>query len=58
MKRLVVVPPYVTRLKIRDIRSATRRKAAAADAKVVDLRAYAGRNVLRFPLVGGPLPAA
>ncbi|WP_165781583.1 hypothetical protein [Streptosporangium minutum] len=57
MKRLVVVPPYVARLKIRDIRSATRRRAAA-DAKVVDLRAYTGRNILRFPLASGPTPAA
>lgn len=57
MKRLVVVPPYVARFKIRDIRSATRRKTAA-DTKVVDLRAYTGRNILRFPLAGGPTPAA
>ncbi|MEU7989860.1 hypothetical protein AB0B56_33860 [Streptosporangium canum] len=57
MKRLVVVPPYVARLKIRDIRSATRRRTAA-DAKVVDLRAYTGRNILRFPLTSGPTPAA
>ncbi|MEV8632273.1 hypothetical protein AB0395_11520 [Streptosporangium sp. NPDC051023] len=51
------MPPYVARLKIRDIRSATRRRSAG-DAKVVDLRAYTGRNVLRFPLAGGPTPAA
>ncbi|WP_344864985.1 hypothetical protein [Planomonospora alba] len=57
MKRLVAVPPYVTRLKIRDIRSATRRKASG-DTKVVDLRAYTGRNVVRFPLTSGPTPAA
>lgn len=57
MKRLVVVPPYVARLKIRDIRSATRR-AVAGDAKVVDLNAYTGRNVLRFPRTSGPTSAA
>ncbi|WP_406313098.1 hypothetical protein OHA77_32195 [Streptosporangium sp. NBC_01639] len=51
------MPPYVTRLKIRDIRSATRRKSVT-DAKVVDLRAYTGRNILRFPLAGDPTPAA
>ncbi|NRQ31033.1 hypothetical protein HII36_04180 [Nonomuraea sp. NN258] len=57
MKRLAVVPPQVARHKIRDIRSAARRRrAAAADPKVVDLHAYTGRNVLRFP--GGPTPAA
>lgn len=57
MKRLMVVPPYVARLKIRDIRSATRRRTTA-DTKVVDLRAYTGRNILRFPLTSGPAPAA
>jgi hypothetical protein len=57
MKRLVVVPPYVARLKIRDIRSATRRRTPG-DTKVVDLRAYTGRNVLRFPRTSGPTPAA
>ncbi|MEV4283882.1 hypothetical protein AB0K40_00095 [Nonomuraea bangladeshensis] len=59
MKRLVVVPPHIARHKVRDIRSADRRKPPAdpkADPKVVDLRAYTGRNVLRFP--GGPAPAA
>ncbi|MBB4936254.1 hypothetical protein FHR32_000559 [Streptosporangium album] len=57
MRRFAVVPPYVARLKIRDIRSAPRRKTSA-DAKVVDLRAYTGRNILRFPLTSGPTPAA
>ncbi|WP_193318894.1 hypothetical protein [Nonomuraea phyllanthi] len=55
MKRLVAVPPHVARHKIRDIRSAGRRRPQA-DHKVIDLRAYAGRNVIRFP--GGPTPAA
>ncbi|MBB6547751.1 hypothetical protein [Nonomuraea rubra] len=55
MKRLVVVPPPVARHKIRDIRSAGRRKPPA-DPKVIDLHAYTGRNVIRFP--GGPTPAA
>ncbi|MEV4468010.1 hypothetical protein [Nonomuraea sp. NPDC049504] len=56
MKRLAVVPPAVARHKIRDIRAAGRRRKPPADAKVVDLRAYTGRNVIRFP--GGPTPAA
>ncbi|MEU0570711.1 hypothetical protein ABZ297_35695 [Nonomuraea sp. NPDC005983] len=63
MKTLVVVPPLVPRAvlshvlshKVRDIRSAARRRPPA-DPKVVDLRAYSGRNVIRFP--GGPTPAA
>ena len=57
MKRLVVVPPYVARLKIRDIHSVTRR-GVTGDAKVVDLNAYNGRNVLRFPQTSGPTSAA
>jgi hypothetical protein len=56
MQRLVAVPPHIARHKIRDIRSAGRRKTVAHDPKVVDLRAYTGRNVIRFP--GGPTPAA
>ena len=57
MKRLVVVPPHIARHKIRDIRAADRRRpSVAADPKVIDLRAYTGRNVIRFP--GGPTPAA
>ncbi|WP_431910595.1 hypothetical protein [Nonomuraea jabiensis] len=55
MKRLVAVPPHIARHKVREIRSADRRKQPA-DPKVVDLRAYTGRNVIRFP--GGPTPAA
>jgi hypothetical protein len=56
MNRLVLVPPHIARHKVRDIRSAERRSRAVRDPKVVDLRAYSGRNVLRFP--GGPVPAA
>jgi hypothetical protein len=55
MNRLVAVAPHIVRHKVRDIRSADHRRTAA-DPKVVDLRAYSGRNVLRFP--GGPTPAA
>ncbi|MEO3873043.1 hypothetical protein ABGB18_29870 [Nonomuraea sp. B12E4] len=55
MKRLVAVPPQIARHKVRDIRSADHRKPAT-DPKVVDLRAYTGKNVIRFP--GGPTPAA
>ncbi|MGC5011738.1 hypothetical protein ACLQ2R_13325 [Streptosporangium sp. DT93] len=57
MRRLVAVPPYVARLTIRDIRSASRRRVPG-DAKVIDLGAYTGRNVLRFPRTSGPTPAA
>lgn len=60
MRRLAVVPSHVARLKIRDIRSirsATRRRTVG-DTKVVDLRAYTGGNVLRFPQPSGPTPAA
>ncbi|MFI6594788.1 hypothetical protein ACIBHX_00995 [Nonomuraea sp. NPDC050536] len=56
MKRLVVVPPHIARHKVRDIRGVSHRRPVAADPKVVDLRAYSGRNVIRFP--GGPTPAA
>ncbi len=59
MNRLVAVPPHIARHKIRDIRSVDRRKRPAEPAPadpVIDLRAYAGRNVIRFP--GGPTPAA
>ncbi|MFI7448253.1 hypothetical protein ACIBQX_12205 [Nonomuraea sp. NPDC049714] len=55
MNRLVAVASHVVRHKVRDIRSADRRRTTA-DPKVVDLRAYSGRNVIRFP--GGPTPAA
>lgn len=56
MRKLVVVPPHIARHKVRDIRGASRRRPVATDSKVVDLRAYSGRNVIRFP--GGPTPAA
>ncbi|MEV7010338.1 hypothetical protein [Streptosporangium sp. NPDC051022] len=49
--------PYVARLKIRDIRSVARNRTTG-DTKVVDLLAYTGRNVLRFPRTSGPTPAA
>jgi hypothetical protein len=55
MKRLVVVPPHIARHKVRDIGSADRHRPPA-DPKVVDLRAYTGRNVINFP--SGPTPAA
>ncbi|WP_165977762.1 hypothetical protein [Nonomuraea diastatica] len=55
MTRLVVVPPHIARHKVRYIRKADRRKPSA-DPKVIDLRAYTGRNVIRFP--GGPTSAA
>ncbi|GGP85691.1 hypothetical protein GCM10010140_13810 [Streptosporangium pseudovulgare] len=51
------MPPQVARLKIRDIRSVKHRRTAG-DGKVVDLRAYAGRNVVLFPRTSGPTPAA
>ncbi|MDA0636187.1 hypothetical protein ACQEUU_36075 [Nonomuraea sp. CA-218870] len=57
MRRLVTVPPRIARHKIRDIRSAVAHpNRPAPDPKVVDLRAYTGRNVIRFP--DGPTPAA
>jgi len=56
MNRLVAVTPHVARHKVRDIRSADRHSSISTDPKVVDLRAYSGRNVIRFP--GGPTPAA
>ncbi|WP_433354112.1 hypothetical protein ACQP25_11390 [Microtetraspora malaysiensis] len=34
--------------KVRDIRSVLRRKPKR-DNKIVDMQAYAGRNVIRFP---------
>ncbi|GAA3691112.1 hypothetical protein GCM10022224_065690 [Nonomuraea antimicrobica] len=52
----MAVPPPVARHKVRDICVADRRNKPATDSKVVDLRAYSGRNVIRFP--GGPTPAA
>ncbi|WP_336213484.1 hypothetical protein [Nonomuraea sp. LPB2021202275-12-8] len=56
MKRLTAVTPRIARHKIRDIHSAHRRRSATTDPKVVDLRAYSGRNVIPFP--SGPTPAA
>ncbi|RBQ19795.1 hypothetical protein DP939_13880 [Spongiactinospora rosea] len=59
MRKLAAVPPHTARHKIRDIRSARRRPAAPApDPAVVDLRAWTGRNVIRFPRGGDPAPAA
>lgn len=61
MRRLRVVPPNVAPHKIRDIGSATRarrRRGTNSCDKVIDLRAYTGRNVIRFPRPGGPTPAA
>lgn len=54
MKRLRVVS---ARQKVRDIRSVDRRRSTASDTKVVDLRAYTGRNVIPFP-DGPTTPAA
>jgi hypothetical protein len=42
---LRAVPPLD---KVRDIRSAPRRRTHH-DAKIIDLRAYTGGNVIRFP---------
>ncbi|MCC5577974.1 MULTISPECIES: hypothetical protein [Microtetraspora] len=42
--------------KVRDIRSVLRRRQNR-DTKIVDLRAYTGRNVIRFPKPG-PTSAA
>jgi hypothetical protein len=56
MTRLVAVPEYVPRHKVRDIRSRHQRRPVD-DTKVVDLQAYAGRNIIRFPR-SGPTPAA
>ncbi|GAA5060462.1 hypothetical protein GCM10023259_047540 [Thermocatellispora tengchongensis] len=54
-----MVPPHVARHKIRDIRSATvRRRPAAPDTKVIDMRAWTGRNVIHFPPKPGPTSAA
>lgn len=61
MGRLTVVPPPVARHKIRYI-GATPRGRPGHDArsagKVIDLRAYSGRNVIRFPCPNGPHSAA
>ncbi|WP_405145726.1 hypothetical protein OG589_02395 [Sphaerisporangium sp. NBC_01403] len=55
MKRLSVVPAYVPRHKVRDIRSAHGRRSSS-ESKVVHLQAYTGRNIIRFPRTGGPTP--
>jgi hypothetical protein len=52
---LKVVPPLD---KVRDIRSALRRRPSSPDRKIVDLRAYTGGNVIRFPRTAGPTSAA
>ncbi|MEW9529926.1 hypothetical protein [Microbispora sp. NPDC049125] len=51
---LRVVPSLA---KVRDIRTALRRRPRR-DTKVVDLRAYTGANVIRFPRTSGPTSAA
>lgn len=61
MSRLRVITPSVTRHKIRDIGSAgrgRRRRDTASCGKIIDLRAYTGRNVIRFPRPDGPTSAA
>ncbi|MFE3453494.1 hypothetical protein ACFXJ8_31670 [Nonomuraea sp. NPDC059194] len=50
------MPSRVARHKVRDIRTAGRRKPTPTDTTVVDLSAYSGRNVIRLP--SGPTPAA
>ncbi|GII91740.1 hypothetical protein [Sinosporangium siamense] len=65
MTKLTVVPEHLPVHKVRHIRSAAGHRRTA-DAKVVDLRAYTGRNVLHFPSKhrphkphkNGPTPAA
>ncbi|GAA3808266.1 hypothetical protein GCM10022226_30440 [Sphaerisporangium flaviroseum] len=52
-----MVPAYVPRHKVRDIRTA-HRPTPSPDTKVVHLQAYTGRNVIRFPRRGGSTPAA
>ncbi|ADG89123.1 hypothetical protein [Thermobispora bispora] len=52
-----VVPSHA---KVRDITTAARRRPRRDEGEnVIDLRAYAGRNVIRFPRTPGrPTPAA
>ncbi|SDG32685.1 hypothetical protein SAMN05421505_103200 [Sinosporangium album] len=57
MTRFTVVPDHTPRHKVRHIRSAAGRRRTG-DSKVVDLRAYTGRNVLHFPAGKEPTPAA
>lgn len=53
---LKAVPPIN---KVRDITSALRRRPARIrDRKIIDLRAYTGANVIRFPRTSGPTSAA
>lgn len=72
MTRLTVVPPpQAQRHVVRTIDSAARRRARrgatvvslfrhprSGHGKVVDLRAYTGRNVICFPGPQDPTPAA
>jgi hypothetical protein len=51
---LKVVPSLA---KVRDIRPALRRRPNR-DKKIVDLKAYTGGNVIRFPRTSGPTSAA
>jgi hypothetical protein len=51
---LRVVPSLA---KVLDIRTALRRRPSR-DNKIVDLRAYTGANVIRFPRTSGPTSAA
>ena len=53
--------------KVRDIHSVLRRKPRhddkthddkTHDDKVIDLRAYTGRNIIRFPRTAGPTSVA
>jgi hypothetical protein len=55
---MVTVVPSLA--KVRDIRSALRRRPGKdrGDRKIVDLRAYTGGNVIRFPRTSGPTSAA
>ncbi len=48
---MVTVVPSLA--KVRDIRSALRRRPKQ-ERKIVDLRAYTGGNVIRFPRTSGP----
>ncbi|MEU7883705.1 hypothetical protein [Microbispora bryophytorum] len=55
---MVTVVPSLA--KVRDIRTALRRrpKRDRTDRKIVDLKAYTGGNVIRFPKTSGPTSAA
>lgn len=45
--------------KVRDIKPVLRRRPARIhDRKIIDLRAYTGANVIRFPRTSGPTSAA